>query len=369
MVDMFILDELMNDIASFLRCDLAVADIYLQILSKPTTKATLSEKYSDSENLEGRLELLSSFCLIADRVGRDRNFYYAIDPQFAFPALILPEMWAVDADLHTITDLLVHNELTELNVRYHNCQMIVKRARGLYKKQLPILKEAAIAVKGIKRVASCIAELLDTANTDIYALLSPPHLLGEIVWQTVVEKMNQGVLYKRITTFDELIRHGYQIYSNEISNYNEQLYISRNPLPEKFFVINNITIAFFAPDTKNKDFKFEVQIMNNAEFANRRKTVYEKLRAESIHLNDILDQLTTFRVHFLSKAKHLLNDSELDWLSKVFDYGVFCKHDEFETGVLEVAKAKSLSNGFITITPKNEIVANYTLQEVLDYAL
>jgi hypothetical protein len=369
LISTFSIDELKNDIATFLRCDTAVADIYLQILSEPTTKATLSEKFSDSENLEGRLEMLSSFCLIADRVGRDKQFYYAIDPQFAFPALVLSEMWEVDADLHTVNDLVKQKELTELNARYRACQTIVKRARELYKKQLPILKEAAIAVKGVKRIASCIAELLDTANTDIYAVLSPPHLLGEIVWQTVVEKMNQGVSYKRITTFEELIRHGYQIYSNEVNNYNEQLYICRNPLPEKFYVINNITIAFFAPDTKNKDFKFEVQIMNNADFANRRKDVYEKLRAESINLTDLIDQLTSFRMHFISNAKHLLNDSELDWLTKVFDYGVFCKHDEFVTGVFEAAKAKSLSNGFINITPRNEIVANYTLQEVLDYAV
>ncbi|HQK35588.1 MAG TPA: hypothetical protein PK074_12765 [Spirochaetales bacterium] len=368
MISTYSIDELKNDIATFLRCDTADAEIYLRILSEPATRATLSEKFSNLGNLEGRLEKLSSFCLIADRVGREKQFYYAIDPQFAFPALVLSEMWKVDADLHTVNDLVKQKELIELNARYRACQTIVKRARELYKKQLPILKEAAIAVKGVKRIASCIAELLDTANTDIYAVLSPPHLLGEIVWQTVVEKMNQGVSYKRITTFEELIRHGYQIYSNEVNNYNEQLYICRNPLPEKFYVINNITIAFFAPDTKNKDFKFEVQIMNNADFANRRKDVFEKLRTESINLTDLIDQLTAFRMHFISNAKHLLNDSELGWLIKVFDYGVFCKHNEFITEVFEEAKAKSLSNGFINITPQNEILANYTLQEVLDYA-
>jgi len=365
----FAFEELKNDIAIFLKCDIAVADIYLQILSEPTTRATLSEKYCDPNNLEGCLDLLSSFCLIADRIGRDRQFYYAIDPQFAFPALILSEIWEVDADLHTVSDLVKRKDLIELNTRYRACQMIVKRARALYKKQLPILKEAAVAVKGIKRIASCIAELLDTANTDIYAVLSPPHLLGEIVWQTIVEKMNQGVSYKRITTFDELTRHGYQIYSNEINNYNERLFICRNSLPEKFYIINNITIAFFAPDVKNKDFKFEVQIMNNADFANRRKDVFEKLRAESINLSDLIDQLTSFRTHFISKAVDLLSVSELDWLVRVFDYGVFCKHEEFEKGLLECAKTKCLSNGLIIVTPKNEIIANYTLQEVLDYAV
>ena len=369
MINAFDIEELKNDIATFLKCDIAVSDIYLQILSDPTTKDTLSLNNIDSDNLEGRLELLSSFCLIADRIGRDRQFYYAIDPQFAFTALILSEMWEVDANLHTVNDLAKHGELAELNARYRDCQTIVKRTRELYKKQLPILKEAAIAIKGIKRIASCIAELLDTANTDIYAVLSPPHLLGEIVWQTVVEKMNQGISYNRITTFDELTRHGYQIYSNENNNYNERLYICRNPLPEKFYVINNITIAFFAPDAKNKDFKFEVQIMNNSDFANRRKNVYEKLRAESINLSDLLDQLTSFKTHFISNAGELLSDSELEWLVRVFDYGVFCKHEEYDKGLLEGAKAKCLLKGLINITSENEIVANYTLQEVLNYAV
>jgi hypothetical protein len=366
---MFTFEELMNDIASFLKCDLAVADIYLQILFEPTTKKVLSEKNPNSEKIESCLDLLSSFCLIADSIGRDRQFYYAIDPQFAFPAIILSEMWEVDSNLHTVNDLVKKKELTELNARYHSCQTIVRRARELYKKQLPILKEAAISVKGVKRIASCIAELLNTANTDIYAVLSPPHLLGEIVWQTVVEKMNQGVSYKRITTFEELIRHGYQIYSNEVNNYNEQLFVCRNPLPEKFYVINNITIAFFAPDTKNKDFKFEVQIMNNADFANRRKDIFEKLRAESINLSDLIGQINAFRMHFISNARYILSGSELDWLTNVFDYGVFCKHNEFMPEVFEEAKAKSLSKGFINITPQNEILANYTLQEILDYAV
>jgi hypothetical protein len=211
--------------------------------------------------------------------------------------------------------------------------------------------------------------LLETANTDIYAVLSPPHLLGEIVWQTVVEKMKQGVSYKRITTFEELVRHGYQIYSNEVNNYNEKLYICRNPLPEKFYVINNITIAFFVPDAKNKDFQFKVQIMNNADFANRRKDVYEKLRGESIDLLDLLSKLSYFREGFLSNAKQYLTVGELEWLRKVFDYGVFCKHQEFDVNIFESAKSKCLANDAIVITPKNEIIANYTLQEVLNYAV
>jgi hypothetical protein len=365
------LNDLKSTIAEFLQCDNVVSDIYLQILSKPTEKTVLLGTYCNVDSLNRCLELLLSLCLITNHSGRDKvQLYYAIDPQFAFPAIILSEMWKVNVDLHTINELLERKDYPELNARYKKCQVIVKNAKALYKKQLPFLKEVAVVVSGYKRIASCISELLETANTDIYAVLSPPHLLGEIVWHTVVEKMKQGIVYNRITTFDELIRHGYHIYSNEVLNYNETLFICRNnALAEKFYVVNNVTVAFFSPDARNKDFLFRVQIMNNAEIARRRIDVYEKLRNESINLMDLLNKITPFRNHFLSIASRFLVEGELEWLRKVFDYGVFQKQNEYDQRFLNSVKEKCLEHGFITITSKNEILANYTFQGVMEYAV
>ena len=345
--------------------------VSVNILSEPKSKVALVSDTCDVDKLDRCLELLSTFCLIADHLGRDKvQLYYAIDPQFAFPAMIIAEMWATDADLHTIGDLLKRKELSDLNARYTCCQTIVKSAKELYKKQLPFLKEAAVVVNGYKRIASCISELLETANENIYAVLSPPHLLGEIVWHTVVEKMKQGSLYQRITTFDELVRHGYEIYCREVKNYNEILYVCKNSaLAEKFYVINNITVAFFSPDIKNKDFLFRVQIMNNVEIANRRKKVFDKLKSESINVVDLLDGITQHRDCFLSSASEFLTSDELDWLRRVFDYGVFCNHQEVDQQVYESAKTKCVEKGLIQFTPKNEILANYTLQEILQYVV
>jgi hypothetical protein len=365
--------ELKNAIAEFLRCDLDISDIYLKILLSPREKAALVMDFVDADknNLDCCLEVLSSLCLISDYSGRDNvQLYYAIDPQFAFPALILTEMWDIDTNLHTISDLLKRKDLVELNARYKSCQIIVRNIKELYKKQLPFLKEAAVVVNGYKRIASCISELLEAANSDIFAVLSPPHLLGEIVWQAIIEKMQQGISYQRITTFDELIRHGYKIYKNEIQSYNETLYVCRNDtLSHKFYVINDITLAFFSPDTKNKDFLFRVQIMNNAGIAQRHKNIYEKLRSESINLCDLLIKITPYRSNFFSNAKNFLSDDELEWLKSVFDYGVFCKHKKFDKQVYASAKSKCIEHGAIVITAKDEILANYTLQEVLDYVV
>lgn len=359
-------------IAEFLPCKIDIANLYLSIMNEPKTKEELvGSSGIPLKQLDADLNALSSFCLISDYSGRDKNqIFFVIDPQFSFPAIILADMWAVDANLHTISDLTIRTDLVELNKRNMQCQVIIKNLKGLYKKQLPFLKEMAVVINGYKRTASCISELLETAKTDIFAVVSPPHLLGEIIWHTVVEKMKDGVAYQRITTFDELVRHGYEIFKNEIQNYNETLYICKNNvLSHKFYVINNITVVFFIPDTQNKDFKFEVQIINNAGWSKKYKDVYEKLKGESIKLTDLMSQITSFRTCFLNKAAGFLCEDECKWLKDVFDYGVFCKHQGYPLSIFNSAKLKCMRERVITVTDKDEILANYSLQEVLNYAI
>lgn len=273
--NMLLESDLGKNIADFLSCNEGVADLYINILQGPKEKESLFNQVGlSSKAFESAIELLSSRCLISDDIGRDRKIiYFAIDPQFSFPSIILTEMWAIDTELHTVSDLLRRKDLHQLKARHQQCQNIVDIAKKFYKKQLPFQKEMTVVINGYKRIASYISELLKTATTDIYAAISPPHLLGEIVWHTVVEKMNEGVNYQRITTFHELVRHGYEIYKNEISNYNETLYIYKNEsLTGKFYIVDDVSIVFFAP--KGKDFKFEVQVSTNAAILERSKTIY-----------------------------------------------------------------------------------------------
>jgi len=358
-------------IADFLHCKVEIVSLYLYILQGPKTKEDiLNSGIIIPQELDNSLNVLFSYQLIADYSGRNKIFiYFAVDPQFSFSTMILAEVWASNADLHTINDLIKRPDLTVLNNRYEKCLMILESIQPFYKKQLPFLKEIAVVINGHKRIASYLSELLETASTDIFAVISPPHLLGEIVWQTVVEKMNKGIRYQRITTFDELVRHGYKIYKNEIQSYNETLYICKNnALPDKFYIINDITFVFFSPDRKNNDFKFEVQIIQNAGFSKRYKDVYEKIRKESVNLIDILDNISCFREHFLKNASTFLTHEEHDWLTNVFDYGVFCKHQIFPAKVYDAARAKCLHEGVITINDKKDILANYSFKEVIDYA-
>jgi len=353
--------EMTREISNFLACDEDTVSLFLKTFEAPIN---LNECYSDEE----KLNFLSSLCLIADYKDNQNKFFFPIDPQYSFPAIVLHEVWNADSNLHTLSDLQKREDLVELNVRYKQSKKIVKELKCLYKKQLPFLKRKAITVQGCSRIASYISELLETANNEILAVVSPPHLLGEIVWRTVVNRMSNGVKYLRITTFDEILRHGYEIAKNEVQNYDETLYIYNNEyLPEKFYVINNVTIAFFIPDIHNKDFKFEAQIINNNGLSNKYVKTFCRLKDNSINYNDLVDKIDNFRSQFLSKAQQVLSNNEIKWLADIFDYGLFITNGKHNAAVIESAKQKCLMNNWINITSKGEITAKYCLQNILDY--
>lgn len=370
MNQIFAYDQLEDLIVNFLPCSKFTAKVYLKIATEPIQKDELYAYFKENHELISEsLEFLTSNCFISDYYDRTHiNTYFSIDPQFAFPALLVSRMWEVDSSLHTLKDLSLRQDLLELNEQLKKCNQIVEQLKKIYKKQLPFLKEIAIVVSGSKRIASCISELMETANKEILAVVSPPHLLGEIVWNTVVDKMSQGISYNRITTFDELPYHGYVIFKNEVLNYNETLYISeKTKLTHKFYIIDDLTIVFFTPDWKCEDFKYEVQVINNSGIAKTYRDIYDNFKNSSINLTELLDAFSAYRASYLKKASLVLGNEELKWLEEVFDYGVFCKHDKYSSNVYESAKKKCIDAKFITIDMKENIIANYNLEEVKAY--
>jgi hypothetical protein len=362
-----IIPEIEQLIANFLHCDIRAANLYIMLLREPKSEKSIFYDCSlSAQKLANCLDVLIANLLIADFTARDKSkVYFAVDPQASFPAIILTEMWKTDTSLHTIAELLERNDLLDLNNRYKICKIIVANLKKLYNKQLPFLKEMVVVISGYKRIASYIAQLLETARVDIYAVISPPHLLGEIVWQALVEKMSLGIIYHRVTTFSEILRHGYEISKKEISNYNEVLYICKNDaLPDKFYVINDFMVVFFIPNRESSDFKFEVHVMKNAEFSKRYKDTYERLRNESYNLADIIEKIGQYRKHFLEIVTDL-TEEEREWLADIFDFGVFYNRSKHEDDVVSSAIDKCLKKGIVNINDKDDVLAKYSLREVL----
>ncbi|HYE09041.1 MAG TPA: hypothetical protein VEF53_02550 [Patescibacteria group bacterium] len=360
--------EKLENLASFIKEDIVTAKIYSYILKNaPVCITELNNKDLCCNDINTRLKKLSDMCLISDFVGRDGMItYFPIDPQYALPSIVISEMWKNDVNLHTIDELYRRDGLDELKELQSLCISLLKWINPIYNKRLMFLKEMAVVIKGKHKIATYLCELLNGADKVIRAVVSPPHLLGEIVWQTVCEKMKNGVEYHRITIGDELLRHGFTIYKNEITNFNEKLYICKSKkLSHKFYIIDNKTVIFFIPDVKTSEFKMEAQIINNEGFVKRYLDVYEKLKGESIDLDCILEKFENHRQDYINSASKILTNEELKWLISVYDYGVFCEHHKFSIEIVNSATEKCLSNNLIKLTDKGEFYINLDVKEIL----
>lgn len=363
-------DKLKNLIANFLSCSEFTATVYLKVATQPIQENDLYAYFKIApELLSESLVFLMSHCLISDYSDRNHIItYFSVNPKSAFSALLLSRIWAVDSELHSFKDLRLRSDLVDLNEQFEICNQIIDQIQSLYKKQLPFLKEMAIVVNGTKKIASCLSELIEMAEEEVLAIVSPPYLLGEIIWNTMVDKMTKGISYNRITTFDELPYHGYVIFKNEILNYNETLYISESSkLSYEFYIIDNSMVVIFAPDIKQDGFKHEVQVISNLGFVKSYKNIYENFKKTTTNLRELIDNISMFREFFLRKASNVLKSEELKWLEEVFDYGVFCKHERYPTDVYQSAKKKSMDASLISIDSKNNITANYSFEEVKSY--
>lgn len=76
-------------------------------------------------------------------------------------------------------------------------------------------------------------------------------------------------------------------------------------------------------------------------------------------------KITSYRLRFLKEASKYLGTDEYKWLQDVFDHGVFCKHQNYPIEVVSTARKKCLQEGFVMINNNDEIMANYTLQDIL----
>ena len=347
--------NLIKIIAKFLCVDDDVARYYCQIVSGGPIVCQ-----SDIE--QNFIKELQKTNLVAEYLKRDnQKLFFAIDPNFSFPALVLHEMWECDSTLHTFQDLLDSEGNDELKDRLGLCNEIVYQTSSMFDKSLPFLEEDVIVIEGKQQISSYISGLINNTAQEIKAAVSPPHLFGEIVWQAIVNKMRDGLKYQRVSDFSELCRHGFKIYSNEVTEYNETIYIFKDiKLPQKFYIINDTIVLFFTRE------HHRAQVIKNEGITKRYISKFDDYRTNSIELKGLLPLLLQLRNDRLVFAKSFLSEEELTWFAQVFDYGCFLVNDEFSQDVVEKARQKCLQNNLIE---EDEICtyAKYTLEDVLKY--
>ena len=359
--------NLAEELATYLNTDEITASIYIRILGGNSTKEELSVLYEDYSS---RLEFLYSRRLVMECPNaRKTNCtdLIALNPDSSLQAILLAEAWSIDSNLHTIVDVKELPVGNQLRDKYRLLMKLLIEVKNVYVTQTPYGDELLFIVKGINQISTNIATQISEANSIIHAMLSPPQLLGEVVWASINSAMERGVEYHRITEFREIPRHGFEIMCREVTDTLEKIYILQHGvLPERFYVIDRSRVIFFDKNMTTRNYKKQIEVSRNAGLAGRFLENYQMVLERTIPFVNLISNLVTYRSKIEKQWRKKYEDEEIKWLLDVFNYGVFYSKQNYEKAFVESIINKGILDGTLSRLKDGNITINYTLDDVIN---
>ena len=348
--------------------DGAVGRVYGVILRRGAVKSDDLPKATNLEEsiIDKAIGRLTTIPLIAAADLRDHEVvYHALPPRRAFESVITNARWLARKTINSATGLpdFGESERVRLDSIGSTCEALATLAEANYSFPSPIRTEMLRVAHNKDEMTAYVAETLNDANKEILAVVSPPHLLGSLVWDTVVSRMGAGVPYRRITIFDEILRHGFKITKREHEEVGVDIhYIESEMMTQKFYVIDRGIVVFFNPGVLDREFQFAGQIIANQALATKYESEFDRLRRQAIPASFLLQRVEKARANALEKASRTLDKWQVIWLESKIDLGTFdpLKLDERRE---QVVRKDAMQAGLVSIND-GEVTPNLELDFV-----
>jgi len=362
------LDENISRLFSELGEDAIVSKVYAAVLQRgPLTVDDLAQGTNlDFPSVLKAINRLTTIPLItADMDRKHRIVYRALPPHPAFDAIVTAASWQTRKAIIGASDSpqSTGEEQTNLEVIRRVCDQLAKLTVTSSSSQSPIRTEMVTVARNREQMISYVTESITHALAEVVAVVSPPHLLGPLVWEAIVSRMRSGVTYRRITVFDEIVRHGLRISKREHEETGVDIYyIEPDKMNQKFYVIDKEVVVFFNPDQDPLDFEFAGQVIRNKELALRYVTEFSRLKKQAIPASFLLRCAERARGQLLQRASTILENWEMMWLENKIDYGLF------DTLKLNEEKERSVRNHVVSaglaLISNDEIIPDLRLNYI-----
>lgn len=306
-----------------------VAQVYLTLLSKgPATIEKLMEGLKfEREQLNDILNCLVLVPLISFSLNRERRtVFYSLDPQYSLRSILTRNIWLISDSLHSPSDIgnIQGRNGDRLSFLQDLIGKLVQLCSEVYKPSLTVDFGGITVGSKREQMASYISDIVSKSKVDILALVSPPHLLGNIVWQAIVNRLECGVKYKRITSFNEILRHGFEITKREASTNGISLYFTDDGhFDQKFYVVDSEYVAFFSPMSLKSFSDISGQVVHNKGISRKFANEFEKKLSEAIPASFVMEMILPVRLSLIDRARTLLSSDHFDYFLHVVNSGVF----------------------------------------------
>lgn len=192
--------------------------VYLRLLStgtQTTAQVMSMSRLTDSAAFAATKELRTSG-LVVGFVRRQRNAWYAADPATAWLSMAAEATWSVSAELSPLHQLPATG-VDEIDTRSSLCRAATRPALDVWSQDIPSLDESRGA-HSAEALAQLAVEAVRIANGHVRSISASPKVSGAAkFWPPLVQQMESGVRYTRLTDLNELYEHGTEVVHRDIA--------------------------------------------------------------------------------------------------------------------------------------------------------
>lgn len=346
----------------------STSQVYVFLLTQEYVQSEIIEERFGIQQTKLALQKLLELKIVGIDVIFDKYVAYAITPELAWGSVANEITWRFITSREDFEKARLHTALPKSRTQ------LVAHARSIIDKIREISKSLYESTPSVVRhqwreaidkdhLAILLAETILEAKHTILCVTKPPRSSQlALIWESIAQKINDGVAYQRITNLNEIIEHGLYIVQRDIENYGVDLKIlAIEEIAHKYYIIDNKFLVVYHLTGIDQSEQIG-RVTRERNTIKRYKKRFAKYKQKSIPGLFIVKQLRQESYRILERAKKYgLDDSEIVWLECLINWGVFCNLEEYPLGKMSTLSKKAMELGLVKSSSLGKLVPNYNI--------
>ncbi len=344
----------------------SVAHIYEFILSQEFVTKGVIEQHFESYDIEQDIRKLLELKIISIDMERDKFVLYAINPDLAWGSVSNDITWRFHRNPKDYEKVRPHYALpSQFTESVQHARNVINTIREIavlmYESSPSVARHRWREALDKEHLAILLSEAILQGNSTIYCVTRPPRSSQlSIIWESVVQRMKEGVIYRRVTNLTEVIEHGLYIIKRDIEDYGVDLRIlDLDEIEHKFYVIDRKFLVVYHLTGANQDQQIG-RVTREKNTIKRYHKRFSKYYEQAVPGLFVVQQLRQASTLLLRTAQlHDFNEAELSWIKCLINWGVFCNLENPSLTDLKKLEDRTIKIGIAEYGSTGKLVPKY----------
>ncbi len=301
------------------------SELYVFLLTQgaSTRQKILRSRVVAFDEIQPSLFLLSHLFLVAKQQFREKERYYAVDPQIAWKWQEFRQVWDVLKEIVPTGSKPAFKDAKD--------ERRVSIIRDIRERTSDFFERSPFScVRGGRGrpqfdegdYAHVCAEAISLASKRFVAVDRPPNDTASlpIFWSAITERRKNGVFYDRVVSIEEAFHHGLDIVERDVNDIGIDIYFADHKLfKNTYYVVDD-----YCAIIRNEDRSDQIvsRITYDKGKIQRLLRHATQLQGQCVHARQLIDSLRSYAAKRISELPNLTVE-ERDSISKIISMGKF----------------------------------------------